>query len=104
MEQNIYQKCPVCGFPLTQDNAICPRCGNDILEDINTLDEQNLEKHYRIIEEKKADWYIHCLSENLERGTAPALSFSHEETAPKRHFKDRLTPEGTRQCVTTGKR
>ncbi|HHE07797.1 MAG TPA: leucine-rich repeat domain-containing protein, partial [Chlorobaculum parvum] len=94
MEQNIYQKCPVCGFPLTQDNAICPRCKNDILEDINTLDEQNLEKHFRIIEEKKADWYIRCLTEHLDTGKAPAVTFSPADTAPRHGFKDQLTPAG----------
>ena len=72
LEQNTYNNCPICGFPLTCDSAVCPRCGNDILEDITTLDEQSQEIHRRNIEEKKAEWYTRCITENLGvRGTNP---------------------------------
>ncbi len=65
LEQNTYNNCPVCGYPLTADSAVCPRCGNDILEDISSLDQQSLEAHHNYIEEKKAAWYTRCLAEKL---------------------------------------
>ncbi len=65
MEQNTYSNCPICGFPLSSESAVCPRCGNDILEDINSLDEQSMELHRHNIEEKKAAWYTRCITENL---------------------------------------
>ena len=93
LEQNIYKQCPVCGFPLSGQNAICPRCGNDILEDINTLDEQNPDNHFRIIEEKKADWYIRCLAENLDTGKSPVVNFSNDYSGPMHSgFRHRLSP------------
>ena len=102
MEQNIYKQCPVCGFPLTQQNAICPRCGNDILEDINTLDEQNQDKHSRIIEEKKADWYIRCLAENLDKGKSPVVTFPNDYTGPMHSgFRNRLSPAEQEALATS---
>ncbi|EAT59407.1 Leucine-rich repeat [Chlorobium ferrooxidans DSM 13031] len=65
LEQNTYNQCPVCSYPLTVQSAVCPRCGNDILEDITSLDEQSQEIHRQHIEEKKAEWYTRCLTEKL---------------------------------------
>ena len=66
LEQHTYSNCPVCSFPLNEDNAICPRCGNDILEDIASLDQQSREKHLDTIEQKKAEWYARCITESLD--------------------------------------
>ena len=69
MEQNTYNQCPVCGFPLSLTSAICPRCGNDIFEDISSLDQQSQELHHQNIEGKKAEWYTRCLTEKLNFST-----------------------------------
>ncbi len=69
LEQNTYNQCPVCGYPLTMDSAMCPRCGNDILEDISSLDQQSQEFHHQKIEGKKAEWYTRCLTEKLNIST-----------------------------------
>ncbi len=69
LEQNTYNQCPVCGYPLTTQSAVCPRCGNDILEDISSLDQQSREFHHHSIEGKKAEWYTRCLTEKLNVST-----------------------------------
>ncbi|MBV5303315.1 MAG: leucine-rich repeat domain-containing protein, partial [Chlorobium sp.] len=69
MEQHTYNQCPICGYPLTIDNAICPRCGNDIFEDVSSLDQQSPESHHHNIEDKKAEWYTRCLTEKLNVST-----------------------------------
>ncbi len=65
LKQHTYNNCPVCSYPLTEQSAVCPRCGNDILQDISSLDEQSQEKHLKIIDEKKAEWYARCVADNL---------------------------------------
>ena len=83
MEQNTYNQCPVCGFPLALNSAICPRCGNDILEDISSLDQQSQEYHHQNIEVKKAEWYTRCLTEKLNVSThdpvSPPKESAHHE-------------------------
>ncbi len=85
LEQNTYNQCPVCGFPLSLNSAICPRCGNDIFEDISSLDQQSQELHQQNIEGKKAEWYTRCLTEKLNFSTDnpvdPAKKNVHQETA-----------------------
>ncbi|NTU98314.1 MAG: leucine-rich repeat domain-containing protein, partial [Chlorobiaceae bacterium] len=68
MEQNTFNQCPVCSFPLTAESAVCPRCGNDILEEISSLDQESREIHVHNIEEKKAEWYSRSLTDLLEPG------------------------------------
>ncbi len=65
LKQHTYNNCPVCSYPLTEQSAVCPRCGNDILRDISSLDEQSQEKHLKIIDEKKAEWYARCMADKL---------------------------------------
>ena len=76
LEQNTYNQCPVCGFPLSLNSAICPRCGDDIFEDISSLDQQSEELHHQNIAEKKAEWYTRCLTEKL--------NFSTDDPIPSR--------------------
>ncbi len=87
LEQNTYNKCPVCGYPLTADTAVCPRCGNDILEDISSLDQQSIEVHHQNIEEKKAAWYTRSLAEKLncspDLPAGPSIETLHHD--PKGH-------------------
>lgn len=88
MEQNTYNKCPVCSFPLSLESAVCPRCGNDILEDISSLDQQSEELHRKTMDEKKAEWYTWCITENLnisdnELSTKPP---DREKTSESRHL------------------
>ncbi len=84
LEQNTYNQCPVCVYPLTTDSAVCPRCGNDILEDISSLDQQSRELHHHNIEEKKAAWYTRCLTEKLnvttENPPAPPIKSTTQES------------------------
>ncbi len=65
LEQNTFNNCPVCGYPLTAESAVCPRCGNDILEEISSLDQQSHDLHIQNMEEKKAEWYSRNLVEIL---------------------------------------
>ncbi len=86
LEQNTYNQCPVCGYPLTMQSAVCPRCGNDILEDISSLDQQSQELHHQNMEGKRADWYTRCLTEKLNISTNdPASAFREcaQQNAPK---------------------
>ena len=78
LEQTTYNQCPVCAYPLTMESAVCPRCGNDILEDITSLDQQSRELHHQNIEDKKAAWYINCLTEKLNFETPPPSDISDE--------------------------
>ena len=59
-------------------SAVCPRCGNDILEDISSLDQQSQEFHHKNIEEKKAEWYTRCLTEKLNVNTYDPAASSEE--------------------------
>ena len=68
----------MCAYPLTLESAVCPRCGNDILEDISLLDQQSQELHHHNIEEKKAAWYTYCLTEKLNIDTPPQSDSSAE--------------------------
>lgn len=79
VEQHTYNQCPVCGFPLSMNSAICPRCGNDILEDISSLDQQSLERYHKHLENKKAEWYARCLTDQITGGDNPPLSAEHQE-------------------------
>ena len=87
LEQNTYNQCPVCGYPLTTQSAVCPRCGNDILEDISSLDEQSRDVHNYNLDGKKAEWYTRCLTEKLNVCTDDAASASkksvHQEMQNK---------------------
>ena len=58
------------------ESAICPRCGNDILEDISSLDQQSRELHHKNLEEKKATWYTRCLTEHLNFTPSPQADIS----------------------------
>ena len=79
MEQHTYQNCPVCSYPLTEQSAVCPRCGNDILQDISSLDEQSQEKHLKILDEKKAAWYARCVTDKLNCCEMQPPEYNHED-------------------------
>jgi Leucine-rich repeat (LRR) protein len=79
LEQNTYNQCPICGYPLTMDNAICPRCGNDIFEDVSSLDQQSPESHHHNIEDKQAEWYTRCLTDKLNVSTHDSATYTPSE-------------------------
>jgi len=82
LEQNTYNQCPVCSFPLSPDNAICPRCGNDIIEEISSLEGESTEIHTRAIENKKAEWYSRRLTDKLLTPVEGEQCPPHQEATP----------------------